>query len=428
MARSLFRPIRVVLAGTGAWWRSCAVRVVVLGLGVVGVLAAVPVGALAYHPLEPCGEIRNAGAAGVWRVDNPMPTQYDEPRAVRLGGYVYLAGGIADINPMTYQATSVDQFLRYDLVSQQYLQLAPMPMRLSHVGITTYNGDIYVVGGLTDDLITPGATARAFRYITAENRWVEIASLPSARGALGLVTVGHHMYAISGVPQGPPGGTQQTAARTAATHAYDFNTGTWSPRRPIPTARDHLGVTAYNGLIYAVGGRTAHNYARSEFERYDPATDTWATLLPIPMGSSGIQIVPVSGRLVVASGGDDIANWVDGRVFAYDPATSTWGQLPAIPKPVHGYAATENNGRLHVFGGSECASFAPIKDVESLNIPTPGGPPVRCPPGVARSVSFAGAARTVTASRRGTFRYRFTASPLLRGSALFKATRLSRRE
>jgi N-acetylneuraminic acid mutarotase len=353
--------------------RAAALRLITLLLAVGGLLVMGPASAQAYHLLEPCGQIRNAGAPGFWRAENPMPTQYDEPRGVRVGNYVYLAGGIADIDPKTYEATSVDQFLRYDLVSGQYKQMAPMPMRLSHVGITTYNGDIYVVGGLDDDLLTPGATNRAFRYITAEDRWVEIAGLPAARGALGLATVGHYMYAISGVPQGPPGGRQVTDARTAANDAYDFDTGQWSSRAPIPTARDHLGVTAYNGQIYAVGGRTAGNYAHSELERYDPPTDTWAKLAPIPMGSSGVQIVPVNGRLVVASGGDDLVNWVDGRVFSYDPATGFWDSLlPAIPKPVHGYAAADYNGRLNVFGGSECASFAPVTNTESLGVPAPG--------------------------------------------------------
>jgi N-acetylneuraminic acid mutarotase len=328
----------------------------------------------AYHRLEPCGEIRNRGTAGFWKVEKPMPTQYDEPRAVRLGRYAYLAGGIADIDPKTYVATSVNQFLRYDFKTKTYKQMAGMPLRLSHVGITTYKGNIYTAGGLTDDLVTPGATARSFKYDVKRNRWSEIASLPKARGAHGLVTVGHFMYAIGGVPQGPPGGRQQTATRLPDTSAYDFNTGKWSARAPIPTPRDHLGVAVYKGQIYTVGGRARLDYGRAEFERYDPASNTWAKLPNIPQGSSGVQIVPVNDRLVVVSGGDDLTNWVDGRVFSYNPALGLWWQLPGIfPKPVHGYAATDNSaGRIHVFGGSECASFAPITNAESLFIGSSG--------------------------------------------------------
>jgi hypothetical protein len=51
----------------------------------------------------------------------------------------------------------------------------------------------------------------------------------------------------------------------------------------MPTAR-WLGASAVvNNLVYAIGGRSSANVSLSVVEAYNPATDTWSTMAPMPI-------------------------------------------------------------------------------------------------------------------------------------------------
>jgi hypothetical protein len=139
----------------------------------------------------------------------------------------------------------------------------------------------------------------------------------------------------------------------------------------MPTPRDHVGVGAYGGKIYAAGGRRDHDYSLGAFERYDPVRDRWTRLRDIPRPASSFELVPVSGRLVAAGGGDANARpyWVSGQTWAYDPGKRKWSQLARLPEPKHGYAAAAVGDRIYLFGGSRCGAFRATDTAESLRVP-----------------------------------------------------------
>ncbi len=63
----------------------------------------------------------------------------------------------------------------------------------------------------------------------------------------------------------------------ATLEAYDPGSNTWATKAAMPTARADLAVVAFNGLLYAIGGRGADGSPLATVEAYNPATDTWAT-------------------------------------------------------------------------------------------------------------------------------------------------------
>ena len=66
----------------------------------------------------------------------------------------------------------------------------------------------------------------------------------------------------------------------------------WSAFRGLETPREHLGVTALGGKVYAVGGRTAGLETNTHAaEAYDTVTRTWSTLpdAPTRRGGNGCQ-------------------------------------------------------------------------------------------------------------------------------------------
>ncbi len=60
-----------------------------------------------------------------------------------------------------------------------------------------------------------------------------------------------------------------------------------SPAAPLPTARSGLASVYYHGLILALGGELPPDHAFPENEAYDPRTDQWTSLAPMPHGRHG---------------------------------------------------------------------------------------------------------------------------------------------
>ena len=68
-----------------------------------------------------------------------------------------------------------------------------------------------------------------------------------------------------------------------------------------------------NGKFYVAGGQGV-----AALDRYDPATDTWTTLAPLPVASGAVGAV-LQGKLYVVIGTPG-----GPRAYAYDPATNKW--------------------------------------------------------------------------------------------------------
>jgi N-acetylneuraminic acid mutarotase len=74
----------------------------------------------------------------------------------------------------------------------------------------------------------------------------------------------------------------------------------------MPQTISHIAESAFvrNGKIVALGGETQYDHATSEVVEYDPATNKWTSLAPIPkpLGSSGAGLFN-NGKTVIYSTG-----------------------------------------------------------------------------------------------------------------------------
>jgi N-acetylneuraminic acid mutarotase len=74
-----------------------------------------------------------------------------------------------------------------------------------------------------------------------------------------------------------------------------------------------------NGQFYVAGG--FNNFAspsEASLDRYNPATDTWTTLAPLPTAGAARGAV-IQGKLFVV-----VRTTTGRRAYAYDPATNKW--------------------------------------------------------------------------------------------------------
>jgi DNA-binding CsgD family transcriptional regulator/N-acetylneuraminic acid mutarotase len=128
----------------------------------------------------------------------------------------------------------------------------------------------------------------------------------------------------------------------------------WKPRAPLSQPRSDFGVVAYDGKLYVAGG--AASGPSAVIERYDPASNLWASLGEKPTPASQVQAAIVRGLIYVPGG-----EGADGKplavVEAYDPRNQRWETLPPLPEPRSRYALASVEGRLYLFGGWDGSSY-----------------------------------------------------------------------
>jgi hypothetical protein len=120
----------------------------------------------------------------------------------------------------------------------------------------------------------------------------------------------------------------------------------------LPQARDHVGVAALNGKIYAFGGFTSsvHQGAGDGVFEYDPLAGRWQMLTPMQAPRASVGVAALDGRLHVIGG-----RGLDGVAVAthdvYDPATARWSAGAPLPRARDHMAVVAAGGRIHAIGG-----------------------------------------------------------------------------
>lgn len=134
-----------------------------------------------------------------------------------------------------------------------------------------------------------------------------------------------------------------------------FDTGDeWNSRASSPVARAASGVCDLNGL-YVVGGLDPNvSGPITDASRYDPATNTWTSMPPMPTARYLPAIGVINGKVIVA-GGSDSNDPVD-TVEIFDSATNLWSPGAALPVPVYAAVSAVANGKLYVIGGLDATS------------------------------------------------------------------------
>ena len=174
------------------------------------------------------------------------------------------------------------------------------------------------------------------------NTWGFKAPVPTWRVDLGVAVVKGKIYAIRG--------------ESAANEMYDPATDMWNASKAsMPTPRKGFGIAAYQDKIYAIGGITDsddgyYQELTDVNEVYNPATDKWETMTPMPTKRYGMDANVVEGKIYVI-GGKNASGWIDVVNEVYDPATDSWTTKASIPTRVSYYASAVVDNKIYVIGG-----------------------------------------------------------------------------
>ena len=314
---------------------------------------------------------------------NPLPpggTVTLNPQPAAGGGNAGRAGGAA-VNPGPCGGCPPGLVYEYDPGPDKWTKKKDIPVHVHHQAQAAYNGKLYIFGGCLRAISGEGGTTNVWEFDPAADSYRALAPLPVKRCSAIAETVNGKIYVIGGLEPLENGmGTRVTGRN----EMYDPATNTWTERSPMPTSRDHAYSGVVNNRIYVIGGRIgAGNIPATSnidiVEEYDPATNLWGTVKErMPQVRSGGGWATCNGKIYVGGG-----EWITREFYAalraldaYDPATNTWETLTPLPGAVHGNAMGCIGNKLHTVSGKMRAGGGPdpaTAEHDVLELPARGG-------------------------------------------------------
>jgi N-acetylneuraminic acid mutarotase len=201
----------------------------------------------------------------------------------------------------------------------------------------------------------------------AQGTWQKVAPFPEPAEEILGAAAGGRMYVFAGLaPVWKPMGM---------VYEYDPASDKWTKKKPMALPSHHVALTEYHGKIYAFGGFVYPQSGPPAWVpinnawEYDPATDTWKALAPMPIKRGSAVAAVVGDKIYVIGGVGNIPGTPEvplmpttaqisfGNVQEYNPAENTWRERSPMPTPRNHTTAGAINGRIYVAGGRVGAAF-----------------------------------------------------------------------
>ena len=132
--------------------------------------------------------------------------------------------------------------------------------------------------------------------------------------------------------------------------------GEWKTLAHMPTSRQELATAVLNGKIYSIAGIAGNFVGTDNVDVYNPTTDTWTSVAPIPILNHHNCAAVAAGKLY-AFGGQSKFNYV------YDPVNDSWSQVASMPAAQNlTSAAVVINDKIYVAGGGTIGTLLQIYD------------------------------------------------------------------
>jgi N-acetylneuraminic acid mutarotase len=209
---------------------------------------------------------------------------------------------------------------------------------------------LFSLAGCADDnpagpAVTEETAAPSFATVAA-NTWTTRAPMRTPRAALKATAVNGIIYAV--------GGTDVARAIRRTVEAYDPATNLWTPKASLPEALQPTGATTLNNRVYVAGGRTSGGISRALYV-YDPATNAWTRRADMPYRGTiyGGHQGAIGSQLYVYLGMTTNPDGTAGpqRFLRYNPATNTWASLKVPSFARAGGASMVYSGKFYILGG-----------------------------------------------------------------------------
>ena len=294
-------------------------------------------------------------ATDAWTRKRDMPSIRTHVTPARLGERLWFAGGFVGDNP----GPVTDEVWSYDWKADHWSPGPPLPHPVGGAALVVLAGKLHVYGGYVDDFNTNSTYHWVFdpSDSLAAPAWTPAAPLMRARGHLGGVVLDGKAYALGGNLRHDP-----DPIDVPWVDRYDPELDRWFEVAPFPFPRSHFesSIVIRDGRLLVIGGRARPTGEESlaDITEYDPITDRWTALAPLPEARFAPIAVLAGDRLLVALGGRE-TSIPDTRTVWFERGDSPWGPGAPLPEPAAEVAAAVIGTRLFLVGaGNPSWTFA----------------------------------------------------------------------
>lgn len=286
---------------------------------------------------------------GSWSAGAPLQTGRAGLSAAVLGSKVYAVGGSGILMPLSNTET-------YQPGMGGWRIDADLPVGLESFGMAVLDGKIYAAGGYAAD--TNGhPTERMWVFDPAEDDWIQGPSMPSPRSNFALVAAAGKLYAFGG-----------TGPDSEKLFIYYPDNHQWSILEQGLTDSRDLAAIVIDQYIYVIGGGPAANPVAA-VHIFDTNTASWAEGPALPSARSGHAITALDGKIHVLGGRSGGRGMSLADHWVLDLETRTWTAAESLPAPRTGAAAVSLNGAIYLIGGGTGGGFfAPFTAITETDV------------------------------------------------------------
>lgn len=199
----------------------------------------------------------------------------------------------------------------------------------------------------------------------SDSRWFTSRDLPESLSGASAVSIGKDIFVI--------GGKQSDGTANGDVHVYNTAEQNWwvaetNPNPVYDGSAIHLtGAAAF----IVVGGKLSDGNPTDIVSVYNKDENAWGQATPLPRTLSNGLLLS-DGALIYHIGGEDVNGPVN-EVYFYDPISDLWEGLPPMPEPRSGATGGLVLGSIYVVGGvdssgkgtSDCLKFSILEQVWS---------------------------------------------------------------
>jgi len=168
--------------------------------------------------------------------------------------------------------------------------------RATQHSVAEVAGKIYVIAGRTGGTPFSGGVLSANEvYDVASDSWTPLAPIPTAVSDAVALAFNNKIYIF--------GGADNAGTVLSLVQIYDIASDTWNNGSPMPTTRGAHSGGLCGSNMHIVGGFDGTIVNSQSHEVYDPITDSWSADTPMPVGITEVQGVSVGNQIFFIGSG-----------------------------------------------------------------------------------------------------------------------------
>ncbi|XP_013395524.1 kelch-like protein diablo [Lingula anatina] len=230
----------------------------------------------------------------------------------------------------------------FDPETHAWKTLACLPFAVSKHGlVVSGSNQLYMAGGEFPD----GSASRSmWRYDACFDNWLEMTPMNMPRSELGLAMLDGFIYAVGG---------WEGTARLDTVERYNPFSNSWSFVAPMKISVTSPAVVAHDSLLFVTGGAVLEDGDGIDLVQcYNPRTNQWTELAPMLIARSGSAACVLGGSMYVI-GGWHASTENTNKVECYNPSTNQWTLRASMHERRYRPGVAVVDGKIYVCGGEE---------------------------------------------------------------------------